>query len=384
MNIVIDKEFQSLIPALTIDEYRGLEESILSEGCRDALVLWGDILIDGHNRYSICKKHDIPFKTEQVDFADRDEVKIWMMKNQLARRNLTDFQHAEIVHKCEDAVKAKAKEKQVRKPANFVMEKFPEQKKEPMVSRDELGAMAGMSGKTYEHAVEVLEKAPEPIVNATRNNDLSINMAHQVTKLEPEQQQEIAQRIKHIEEEPKETQTPKAIVQEVIKRPHVANNSGNNEWYTPAELIEAARSAMGSIDVDPASNDVAQKVVKAGTYYTAETNGLDKTWTGNVWMNPPYASDLIGKFVDKLIAERQNYRQAIVLVNNATETEWFNKIISISSAVCFPKSRVKFYMPDGKTGAPLQGQAVLYIGENKDKFYSAFACMGWCADVVQR
>ena len=384
MNIVIDKEFQSLIPALTIDEYRGLEESILSEGCRDALVLWGDTLIDGHNRYSICKKHDIPFKTEQVDFADRDEVKIWMMKNQLARRNLTDFQHAEIVHKCEDAVKAKAKEKQVRKPANFVMEKFPEQKKEPMVSRDELGAMAGMSGKTYEHAVEVLEKAPEPIVNATRNNDLSINMAHQVTKLEPEQQQEIAQRIKHIEEEPKETQTPKAIVQEVIKRPHVANNSGNNEWYTPAELIEAARSAMGSIDVDPASNDVAQKVVKAGTYYTAETNGLDKTWTGNVWMNPPYASDLIGKFVDKLIAERQNYRQAIVLVNNATETEWFNKIISISSAVCFPKSRVKFYMPDGKTGAPLQGQAVLYIGENKDKFYSAFACMGWCADVVQR
>lgn len=212
--------------------------------------------------------------------------------------------------------------------------------------------MAGMSGKTYEHAVEVLEKAPEPIVNATRNNDLSINMAHQVTKLEPYQQQEIAQRIKHIEEEPKETQTPKAIVQEVIKRPHVANNSGNNEWYTPAELIEAARSAMGSIDVDPASNDVAQKVVKAGTYDTAETNGLDKTWTGNVWMNPPYASDLIGKFVDKLIAERQNYRQAIVLVNNATETEWFNKIISISSAVCFPKSRVKFYMPDGKTGAP--------------------------------
>ena len=129
MNIVIDKEFQPLIPALTTDEYRGLEESILSEGCRDALVLWGDILIDGHNRYSICKKHDIPFKMVQVDFADRDEVKIWMMKNQLARRNLTDFQHAEIVHKCEDAVKAKAKEKQVRKPANFVMEKFPEQKK---------------------------------------------------------------------------------------------------------------------------------------------------------------------------------------------------------------------------------------------------------------
>lgn len=383
MNIVIDKEFQSLIPALTTDEYRGLEESILSEGCRDALVLWGDTLIDGHNRYSICKKHDIPFKTVQMDFADRDEVKIWMMKNQLARRNLTDFQRIEIIHKCEDAVKAKARGRQGARNDLTTSAKFFADVKEAKRATKELGEMAGVSDRTYEKAIDVLEKAPEPIVNATRNDDLSINMAYQVTKLEPEQQQEIAQRIEHIEEEPEETQTPKAIVQEVIKRPHVANNSGNNEWYTPAEFIEAARNAMGSIDVDPASNDIAQKVVKADTYYTAETNGLDKTWVGNVWMNPPYASDLIGKFIDKLIAERQNYRQAIVLVNNATETEWFNKIISISSAVCFPKSRVKFYMPDGKTGAPLQGQAVLYIGENKDKFYSAFACMGWCADVVQ-
>lgn len=383
--MIIDNEFKGLIPPLTDEEYKGLEESILKDGCRDALVLWGDILIDGHNRYSICKKHDIPFKTVQVDFADRDEVKIWMMQNQLARRNLTDFQRIEIAHKCEDAVKAKARERYLstlKQNGDSAMEKFPE--REEGTSRDELGTIAGVSGKTYEHAVTVLETAPAPVVEATRRNDISINAAYQVTKMEPEQQEEIAQRIEHIEEEPKGTQTPKAIVQEVIKRPHVANNSGNNEWYTPAELIEAARNAMGSIDVDPASNDIAQKVVKAGTYYTAETNGLDKTWTGNVWLNPPYASDLIGKFIDKLVSEKKNYNQAVVLVNNATETEWFNKIVSISSMVCFPKSRVKFYMPDGKTGAPLQGQAVLYIGENKNKFYSAFACMGWCADVVQR
>lgn len=383
--MIIDNEFKGLIPPLTDEEYKGLEESILKDGCRDALVLWGEILVDGHNRYEICTRHNIPFKTVQKEFTSRDEVMLWMLQNQLARRNLNDFQRSEMVHKCEDAVKAKAKERQRTSTGGTspqLMEKFPEAEKS--TSRDELGKMAGTSGKTYEHAVTVLEKAPEPVVQATRQNEISINSAYQVTKLEPEEQQEIAERIEHIEQEPKETQTPKAIVQEVLKRPHVSFNSGNNEWYTPAELIEAARSAMGSIDVDPASNDIAQKVVKAGTYYTAETNGLDKTWGGNVWMNPPYASDLIGKFVDKLIAERQNYRQAIVLVNNATETEWFNKIISISSAVCFPKSRVKFYMPDGKTGAPLQGQAVLYIGENKDKFYSAFACVGWCADVVQR
>lgn len=136
------------------------------------------------------------------------------------------------------------------------------------------------------------------------------------------------------------------------KTPHVAFNSGNNEWYTPADYIEAARDVMGGIDLDPASSDIANEVVKANMYFTAETNGLDKPWHGNVWMNPPYASDLIGLFVDKLVFELPNIKQAIVLVNNATETEWFGKLIAKASAVCFPRSRVKFYMPDGKTGAP--------------------------------
>ena len=94
-------------------------------------------------------------------------------------------------------------------------------------------------------------------------------------------------------------------------------------------------------------------------------------------MNPPYSSDLIGKFVDKLIEQRENYNQAVILVNNATETEWFNKIVSIASAVCFPKGRVKFYMPDGKTGAPLQGQAIIYIGDNIKAFMDAFSLFGW-------
>lgn len=379
MNIVIDKEFQSLISALATDEYRGLEESILSEGCRDALVLWGDTLIDGHNRYSICKKHDIPFKTIQREFTDRNTAIEWIILNQFGRRNLPAHERARLALRLKPMIAERAKANQGER--TDICQKSD---RSSVDTKQELAKVAGVSHDTIAKVERIEEDAPAPVVQASRKGEISVNSAYQVTKLEPEQQEEIAQRIEHIEEEPKETQTPKAIVQEVIKRPHVANNSGNNEWYTPAEIIEAARSAMGSIDVDPASNDIAQKVVKAGAYYTAETNGLDKTWTGNVWMNPPYASDLIGKFIDKLIAERKNYTQAIILVNNATETEWFNKIISISSAVCFPKSRVKFYMPDGKTGAPLQGQAVLYIGENKGKFYSAFACMGWCADVVQR
>ena len=110
--IIIDSEFAALIPPLTDDELKRLEKSIIAEGCRDALVLWGNILIDGHNRYKICMKHNIEFRTIQREFKDRDEVLLWIMQNQLSRRNLSDFQRVELVRKCEDAVKTQAKARQ--------------------------------------------------------------------------------------------------------------------------------------------------------------------------------------------------------------------------------------------------------------------------------
>lgn len=378
--ITIDEEFKNLIPPLAYEERTELEKSLLDEGCRDALVLWGDILIDGHNRYEICTKYHIPYNTVKREFTSRDDVIAWIINNQFARRNISKLQRAELALRLKPVIAEKAKEKQLSalKQNATVSQKSVER----LDTQKELAKIAGVSHDTIAKTEVILEKAPAPVIEAAKSDKLSVNAAYQVTKLAPEQQREIARRIENISDESKETSTPKAIVQEVVKRPHVSYNSGNNEWYTPAEIIEAARLVMGSIDIDPASNDDAQKVVKAGTYYTAETNGLDKEWAGNVWLNPPYASELIGKFIDKLLAERINFKQAIVLVNNATETEWFSKIVKLSSAVCFPRSRVKFYKADGTTGAPLQGQAILYIGDNIDAFISAFKGMGWIAKVV--
>lgn len=385
--IRIDEEFKNLIPALSADERNGLEESLLKEGCRDALVLWGDILIDGHNRYEICTKHNIPYKTIQREFANRNDVIIWIIKNQFGRRNLPAYERSVLALRLKPFIAEKAKENE-RKGAKITNtgSQISVNPIKKIDTQKELAEIAGVSHDTIAKVETIENSAPEVIKSAAKSNDISINVAYQVAKLEPEEQKEIVTRIEHIEEEPEETSTPKAIVQDVLKRPHVANNSGNNEWYTPAEYIQAARDVMGGIDVDPASNDIANKVVQAATYYTADDNGLEKEWIGNVWLNPPYSSDLIGKFADKLIEQKENYQQAIVLVNNATETEWFNKIISIASAVCFPKSRVKFYMPDGKTGAPLQGQAVIYIGNEIEKFLSVFDKLGWVAKIygVQR
>ena len=86
--IKIDPEFKNLIPPLTDEEYDGLRDSLLSEGCRDALVLWNDVLVDGHNRYEICKKHGIPFKTIQKDFVSREDAILCMLGVKLLRRIL--------------------------------------------------------------------------------------------------------------------------------------------------------------------------------------------------------------------------------------------------------------------------------------------------------
>ena len=181
MKMVIDKEFAELIPPLTSEEYKRLERSILADGCRDALVVWGDTLVDGHNRYHICTKHNIPYTTVSKEFDDRNAAMLWMMNNQLSRRNLNDFQRVEIVRKCESAVKAQAKERQLselKQNQTTVVEILPERAKTGNRSRDTLGAMAGVSGKTYEHATAILDKAPEEVIQAVRKGDISINKAY--------------------------------------------------------------------------------------------------------------------------------------------------------------------------------------------------------------
>lgn len=161
------------------------------------------------------------------------------------------------------------------------------------------------------------------------------------------------------------------------KKPHVANNSTDNEWYTPEHYIKLARQVMGSIDLDPASNDFANETVKATEYYTEEDDGLKQEWFGNIWMNPPYSTALLQKFADKLINSKFN--QAIVLVNNATETAWFETLVSKASAVVFHKGRIRFVKRDGEHGSPLQGQAFLYYGNNVEKFIDVFEEIGWGA-----
>jgi DNA N-6-adenine-methyltransferase (Dam) len=161
--------------------------------------------------------------------------------------------------------------------------------------------------------------------------------------------------------------------------PHQTQGTGNNEWFTPAALTDAARRVMGTIDLDPASCAEANESVRATTYYTKEDDGLAQPWAGTIWMNPPYAKGLIGKFSTKVRDEFAygNISQAIVLVNNATETVWFDTLSEHFSIRCEPKPRVHFWGPDSPTlTSGLQGQMIVYLGPNRDAFAREFEQFG--------
>ena len=216
------------------------------------------------------------------------------------------------------------------------------------------------------------------------------SQARPLTTLEPEQQREAWQRAvetapagkvtaAHVEAvvaEMTTTAMPKLVT---VDKPHVSNNSGNNEWYTPPEYIAAARQVMGGIDLDPASSATANAIVQAETFYTENEDGLAWDWQGRLWLNPPYDQPLITQFCEKLVDEVQlgMISQACVLVNNATDTRWGQLLVSNAAAVCFVKGRVRFLDMDGNpSGAPLQGQMVAYFGKNVSDFANAFDAFG--------
>jgi len=150
--------------------------------------------------------------------------------------------------------------------------------------------------------------------------------------------------------------------------------TGENEWYTPTEYIELARAVLGCIDLDPASSELANRDVAAAKYYTIDDDGLNQSWAGNVWLNPPYAQPTIAHFADKMIEEwsRGEVTGAIVLTHNYTDTVWFQKLAGFADSICFTRGRVRFVSPSGALASPTQGQAFFYFGTDAEKFSRVF------------
>lgn len=184
--IRIDPEFKSLIPPLTAEEYAGLEESIVREGCRDALVLWGDTLVDGHNRWEICAKHGgIHFNTVQKDFRTRNDAIAWIIKNQFGRRNLPAYERARLALRLKPVIAEKAKERQ---GARNDLLNIP-QKSAGSDTRDALAVAAGVSHDTIAKVEKIEAQAPEEVKQQLRTGEISINQAYKNIRREEKRQQ---------------------------------------------------------------------------------------------------------------------------------------------------------------------------------------------------
>ncbi len=159
--------------------------------------------------------------------------------------------------------------------------------------------------------------------------------------------------------------------------------SESAEWYTPSVYIEAARELMGAIDVDPASNEFANQVVKARTFYTPKTNGLTKRWPGRVWLNPPYKGDG-PRFIARLLEQYQSgvTTEAVLLVNANTEATWFQPLYDY--LICFTDHRIRFYNQNGASSQPTQGNAFVYFGRQRQRFIEVFRRFGTVVTVAYR
>ena len=154
--------------------------------------------------------------------------------------------------------------------------------------------------------------------------------------------------------------------------------TGDAESYTPDEYIKSARKVLGGIDLDPASNKLAQKVVKAKEYFTDAEDGTKQSWHGRVFLNPPYKYPLVATFIDKLCKEHEsgNVPSAILLTNNNTDTKWWHQAATLARGVCFTAGRINFYKADGRETQPTNGQTFFYFGAGLPKFKEEFSRHG--------
>lgn len=216
MDIRIDEGLKAYIDPLTPDEYDALERSILTEGCRDALVLWGDLLIDGHNRYGICQKHGLPFNTIQAtQFKNMDDVHLWMIDQHLGRRSVSDFQRGVLALRKREiiaarraeaaaavqAAKAEAAQAQDEQapwegetdPAVAkALASVPKVPDDALDTREALARAARLSAGQVKMIETIQQKAAPEVVAAIKAGELSLNTAAVVASLPLEEQQAVA------------------------------------------------------------------------------------------------------------------------------------------------------------------------------------------------
>ena len=276
MDIVVDPDLQAYIDPLTPDEYEALERSLLAEGCRDALVLWGDVLVDGHNRYGICRKHELPFQTVQnTRFRSMEDVHLWMIDQHLGRRSLSDFQRGVLALRKREIVAGRRRQPAPEAAAAAAhaaaaaahaaaaaahaaadaAPAVPQPLPDPIDTREALARAARLSSSQVGMIERIQKQATPELVAAVKSGAVSLSAAAAVASLPAEEQvaaasggadelKQAAKRVRETRRKPREEAAAPAAASEA---------TGDGEATDPAALIASLRQRIAELTAENAS-----------------------------------------------------------------------------------------------------------------------------------
>ena len=278
MDVVVNEELKAYIDPLTSEEYDALERSILSEGCRDALVLWGDVLVDGHNRYGICRKHGLPFQTVQnTRFQSIEDVHLWMIDQHLGRRSISDFQRGVLALRKREIVAerrtrdAAATSSAPQEPGVEVPPASADSAAKPdsLDSREALAKAARLSSSQVVLIEKIQKQAAPELVAAVKAGTISINAAAAVATLPAEEQAAAAAGGKD------ELKQAAKRVRESRRKPQGDSAAAPQEPAESEETVESLQKRIAVLNTENAA--LRHQVAMLKEQLLAHTAGADQT-----------------------------------------------------------------------------------------------------------
>ena len=276
----ISESLEHLMPPLSVVELRLLRASLISEGCRDPLVTWNGTLVDGHNRYRLCHEHGIPFNCVEMQFADEAEAQRWIIRNQLARRNVPDYVRCELVLPLEAELKAegKARQRQYNRP-DMLLANLPKAEKR-INTRSELAKAAGVSDGTFKEFKKIAATADEATKDKLRKGELSIHGAYTALRQEDP-------------ERPQRIHNSRVILPPERSAEHLAPPSDDVYAQPPISAVPPA---------DVSAHDIAAAIREAGARYLEDVLGVILNAT----------PEELAATGDELLAEAEKTHRAVI------------------------------------------------------------------------
>lgn len=356
-----------LIPPMSAEDLARLTDDIAAHGLVEPIVLHEGQILDGRHRYHACQQAGVE---PHFTVFDGDDPVAFVLSKNLHRRHLTSAQKAAIAVEALPLLEEQAKKRQQQAGQQFgrghnaeslnapAMDRpssqLPQKIAEAMEARTQAATLTGTNRQYVSDAKKIAQDAPE-VLTAMKAGTVTMAEAKTLAQQDPPTRKEILAALSDLT--PEERREVMGAYQ--VPTLSVHHSSESAEWYTPSFLIDRVITALGAIDVDPCADP--DKHVPAGHHFTAEDNGLAQTWSGTVFMNPPYGRE-IDAWVTKLLDEYAagHVTQAIALVPARVDTEWFRRFQPFP--VAFWHGRIAFLGPHGAVNPAPFPSALVGIG----------------------